>query len=250
LKYRLQTGPSVSYSAGASVQWTAADFDGELKDGVLVLTMKTHHATTGSAQEAVRSHLRAWEIQSNLDLGPDALRFEFDSAELIDRNPPPPGAPRVMQAEGGVFICMSGRASGHVTRAAYPPPPANFAASPTVMTLWQRYRSSCEGKEPLTSMGYFCLSVIQADAGGRRKAATKYQIAIDVLDKLGELTSEVGDEATARKLDQRSTFRPHTQGELNWIQEAVKRLVRRAGEIAANPTGPHVLVGMRDLPTV
>src|SRR5437763_736304 len=49
---------------------------------------------------------------------------------------------------------------------------ANFAASSIVSTLWQRYCKYRKEKEPLTSMGYFCLTVLEGDAGGRSDAAT------------------------------------------------------------------------------
>ena len=40
-------------------------------------------------------------------------------------------------------------------------------------------------------MAYFCLTVIEGDAGGRRDAVTKYFIDQKVLSELGRLTSRL-----------------------------------------------------------
>ena len=49
-------------------------------------------------------------------------------------------------------------------------------------------------------MGYWSLSVLEASAGKSRAAAAKrYNISRKVLEKLGYLTSDVGDRQTARK---------------------------------------------------
>jgi hypothetical protein len=250
LKYRLITGDEVSYKSGLVVNWSTTEFDGDLNDGILTLRMKSHHSTIGSAQEAVRVLLRAWEIKVALDHGLGYLGFEFDSSEVIDRNPPPPGAPKVIEAGAATFLVMGETVEFRVTRGDYPSPPCGFAASPLVLTLWQRFRGFLEGKEPLTGMGYFCLSVLQADAGGRRGAGVKYAVHIDVLDTLGRLTSEVGDKSTARKLDAQSTCRPHTDPEQEWIKEAVKKLIIRAGEVAGSPGTAHPQIQMSQLPTI
>jgi hypothetical protein len=71
-----------------------------------------------------------------------------------------------------------------------------------------------------------------------------------VLDKLGELTSEVGDELSARKFDATSTKRPHTPAEQVWILEIVKLLITRVGEYEFDPAAPLKLITLADLPKV
>ncbi len=55
-----------------------------------------------------------------------------------------------------------------------------------------------DGQEPLLSMANFCLTVLEWDAGGRPAAASKYNVNLEVLRKLGYLVSERGDVSTAR----------------------------------------------------
>ena len=105
-----------------------------------------------------------------------------------------------------------------------------------------------EGRDLLTTMGYVCLSTIQSDAGGRRRAAAKFKIDGDVLDKLGTLTSDVGDEATARKFDNQSTKRAHTPTEKAWVEAAVKKIIRRVAEYDYDSAAALPQISMADLP--
>jgi hypothetical protein len=136
----------------------------------------------------------------------------------------------------------------HVTTTRYPDPPGNFVLSPEVETMWVRFLGYHAGREPLASMGYFCLTVVGESAGGRRLASRQYSIAEDVLRKLGELTSTVGSEKTARKLPPPSRRRVHTGQEIAWIEAAVKALIRRMGEYASDRTRAWPRVTMTQLP--
>jgi hypothetical protein len=159
----------------------------------------------------------------------------FESAEVIDRQPPPPGS-YVMYLEPARVTIEAGKVKWTVTRNRYPSLPArDFARTPDVETLWQRYVNYREGREPLLAMAYFCLDMIETLAGGRRNknkrkaAAAKFGVGVAVLDKLGELTSSRGDTATARK---GGVSGPLTPAEQNWIETTIRKLIRRVGEIA------------------
>jgi hypothetical protein len=219
-----------------------------LVDDVLTVTMKEHHPTVGSAMARVRDHLRAWEIQTALDIGRGYLAFEFDNPEVIDRNPPPPGTSSGHAAivEAGDLITAT--AVCHAAQGKYPDPPSRFLVSPMVEHLWNRYQMYLDSRDLLTTMGYVCLNTIQSDAGGRTSAAAKFQIHKEVLDKLGALTSDVGDETTARKFDARTTERAHTEAEKAWIEAAVKKIIRRVAEHDHDPTAALSQITMADLP--
>lgn len=120
----------------------------------------------------------------------------------------------------------------------------NFRVTPDVSTLWDRYRGHVGGREPLLAMGYFYLTVLEGGAGRRANAAAKYRIDGAVLNKLGELTSVRGDPLSARKMT--STKRPLTGSEHQWVLEAIKRLIWRAGD-PRNRTELS-LITMADLP--
>ncbi len=248
LRYKLVTGGSVSYNRPPPVSFGDSAFDLKLEDGILTAEMKEHHSSVGSAIERVRPAIRAWEIHAALTLERGALRFEYDSAELVDRVPPPPSSGGPVALSAAIVGLATVSANLNVLRPQYPAPPTAFKVTPLVELLWSRYERYLDGKEPLTTMGYFCLSAVQAEAHGKRRASNQYAIDEDVLTKLGELTSVVGTGLTARKLDARSTKRAHTPGEQYWIAEAVKTLIRRVAEYDYNPGAPLTQITMADLP--
>ena len=198
--------------------------------------------------ERVRPMLRGWEIQTGLKYGRDALRFEFDSSEVKDRNPPPPGSTTVHPFSAAVACMVAVTVECHVERNEYPTPPSAFQVTPLVELLWNRFQQYVDGKDMLATMGYACLSAIQTEAGGRNKASNQYKIDREVLDKLGELTSDVGDELTARKFDAKSSKRAHTPGEQNWIVELVKVLIARVAEYEHDQGAPLKQIAMANLP--
>jgi hypothetical protein len=97
-------------------------------------------------------------------------------------------------------------------------------------------------------MGYFCLSVIQSLYGGRKKAGQALNVDRTVLDTFGQLTSERGDAATARKQESKP-LKALTSSEERWIHAALKVLIRR---VAMEQGGAPLttLITMKDLPPI
>jgi len=100
----------------------------------------------------------------------------------------------------------------NVVRGNYPKVPTDFLASTNVEILWVKYKMYLDGKDQLLSMAYFCLSYIEGLAGTRAKASSKYKIDLDVLNRLGNLSSEKGDVLSARK-GKTNSFLPITDDE-------------------------------------
>jgi hypothetical protein len=192
--------------------------------------MKLHVTTSEEARALVDPALRDWEMEIELAKGPGELRFIYENAEIIDRTPPTPGVIRnhVLVTLQDALLVSSGTATRHVTRGKYPDAPVGFHLTPDVESILLRFRGYKEGREPLLSMAYFCLTVVESVAGGRnrrRNAAKTFGIAQNVLDKLGDLTANRGDRAIARKAH--ATSQPLTDAEHKWIKATIKELVLR-----------------------
>ena len=95
-------------------------------------------------------------------------------------------------------------------------------------------------------MGHFCLTLVRGLGGGNDGAASMFQISAPVLRKLGDLTTNRGDEKTARKYMPRP--RPYHPQEETWIKDVVRALIRRVGEHAAG--APLKKLTMADFPPV
>jgi hypothetical protein len=232
LTYRLEMGKGLTFNNPPRSEHETDHFTVSLENGVLVVSLKDHHPTVKSAQERVGPFLRTWELDNELQYGANAMRFVYETAEVVDRDPPPPGASGSILAGEGISLSFTEYGAVlSIGLAVYPPPPSTFLASPDVLTLWNRFQGYREGKEPLPAMAYFCLTVLEARGNGRTGAAKLYQVHEGVLRKLGELTSRRGDDTTGRKF--LPTRPPLTPQEAGWVEDVVRALVRRVGEHAA-----------------
>ncbi len=134
-------------------------------------------------------------------------------------------------------------------RNVYPAPPNHFAMSPDVETLLLRLRGHERGKEPLAAMAYFCLTVVEARAGGqkplRRHAARTLNIEYDILKCIGKLTSgEHGDGTSSRKYA--AGQQPLPPRDVRWLETAVRRVIQQVA--IADAGAPPPALTLRDLP--
>ncbi|MBW4421208.1 MAG: hypothetical protein KME13_18565 [Myxacorys californica WJT36-NPBG1] len=249
LKYHLETDASVSYNAPA-LEREYDLFSLHLANGVLMATMQQHFSSESKARSKVEEVLRAWELDNALRFEIGELQFIFEEASVIDRDPPPPGTPQVIAVSTAISATSAMSATLHVTRGQYPEPPTRFKLSPDVEVMWFRYQQHLEGKEPLQSMAYFCLTVIESlvSKGKRKRAADEYRIDWEVLDKLGDFTTTKGSQFDARKHN--NDFVALSEAEENWMREAVKILIRRKAEYDYDPEEAHSLklITMAGLP--
>ena len=65
-------------------------------NGSVTFQMKDHHATRESARQEAKNYLRKYEVLNARQYGYQ-VSFEFCDAEVIDRNPPLPGEPRLLK---------------------------------------------------------------------------------------------------------------------------------------------------------
>lgn len=247
LNYRLETGPQLTLDNPPPVERELDSFIVRVDDGRVRVVMKDHFSTVVAARLEVEPFLRSWEIKAALRYGPDAITFAFDRPEVIDRDPPPPGATAVAPGAGAAAMAP-GCTVVQFTRAEYPEPPDTFVASPDVVAMWDRYEHFLAGKgDLLASVAWWCLATIQGKNGGRQLAATKHAISDAVLETLTRLALG-GDEKTARKRYPGQVLRPHTPVEIAWMRSAIPRIIQRVGECAADPDAPWPQITMEDFP--
>jgi hypothetical protein len=249
--YQLETDPALRFDHPPPCEYNTDEFTLRLADGLLTCTMKAHCATAEEARAVVDPLLRAWELDVALRQGRRVMHFVYKNAHVIDRDPPPPGASQVIMTTSVGSLEMMGEATLTLISRHYPAPPEGFIASPDVETLWRRYDGYVQGREPLPGMAYVCQSFIEKVlARGRCDAARKYHIEEKVLCTLGNLHSHRGDLTSRRKLEhERDRHEPPlTPQEIAWMEAAVRMLIRRVGEHAADPMASWPTLCMRDLP--
>ena len=149
----------------------------------------------------------------------------------------------MLRAHAGGYAVVGGTLSFHITRRQYPDPPLAFRLNPDAESMWLRYQGYLDGREPLQGMAYFCLTVLEATTGGRKHAAERYRIDLQVLNKIGKLTSEHGDPMSRRKA---TALRPLTGSEREWLEAAVKMMIWQLGDTRDASALP--VLKMSDLP--
>jgi len=234
LTYRLRETDSLAFEA-PPIEFETAAFRARLADNVLTLRPKEHFASEEDVRAIADEFVRAWEIDAGLGYGRPDFRFQYDGAQLVDRAPSPG---HHMIASKGV-LHLSGSAHLKVTRAKYPIPSEQFVATPEVQVLWERYSRYLAGKEPLLAMAYFGLTLLER--GDRRRAARDFRIDVEVLRKLGELTSTRGDGLTARKMS--TGVVPLTGPESQWVEATIKAIIRHIATLNSGAS-----LSLADLP--
>lgn len=245
LLYQLRPTHELSFEAAPDLHLSTPGFDADLSKKLLTVTMHDPTLSVGEARSIVDDYLRSWEVHAALGYGVREFSFRFLKALLVTR----PVA-SVEQGEGPATahiriessLTASGEVQKHAIRGKYPEPPTDFTLTPDVETLWFRYCGYREGREPLASMAYFCLTMIEWISGGRTAACRAIGVSQNVLSMLSRLAS-AGDEHEARK--RTPSMRPHTGAERKWIEQVIPALIRRLGQIASG-TEPLPLITLAD----
>ncbi len=259
LNYAVTHGDTIDYGNAEPLDLDEPEFRLTVADRKVRFEFKTHHATEEGARDSLADYIRNWEFDATLTYGsPDSFRLQFEKAEIIDRNP----TPGVTRIGGRLEIRGTGSARLAVGVSKYPSPPSNMSLNSDIETMHHRYMGFRARHEPLESMAYFCLTMLEDPPWGtksgdvtpsdkrmvkRDKAARKFRIDKAVLDKIGHLSSTRGGQS-ARKRE--GTTRPLTASERHFLDRAVKAMIRRAAELECAPTGSLPMISLSDLPSL
>jgi hypothetical protein len=250
LTYKVVVPDHFKYENAPPVEFDTREAHARLADGELVLTLKQDHSQVPAAQDAVAPILEAWQAMADLQYTPGEFRFKFDRPEFAFRHPPPAG---VGVAVGYIPLANAtlnavGQSSPPPRRT-YPDPPIGFVLSPDAQVMHDRIVGSILGREPIASMAYFCLTVVESlvppTAQGRKRrcaAAAALGIESAVLNMIGDLSSEHGA-AFGRKA---AATKPLTSAHQHWLTEATRALFIRVGAHASGTQLPQLT--MADLP--
>jgi hypothetical protein len=233
------------FDAPPPLLWRTPVFEANLSNSLLRVEMLAHFATEEQARRAVEPFLQTWEIDIALTYGKRELKFAFKQGHLVDRNPSPLGSTVTATAVGTVRTWGCATAA-QITMRTYPEVPTNFSADPDVVTLWNRFEGFKNGQEPLASMAYFCYTLLTYRYRSVDNASKALGVDKAVLKRLSELGTNRGDVTNARKMT--PELKPFTSGEAQWLDGAIRALIRRVGEVASGRSP--LQITMRQLPRV
>lgn len=203
-----------------------------LADGLLKVIPVEDFCNGLEAGQAIDGFLRSWEIEADLKQNLGMIRFSYSHADVIDRNPPPPGASHVVEGAFASAVAIADGVTCHIMARRYPSPPECFSATEFAQHAYRRWIGYRRGREPLQAMAYFIISLMESLAGSRRLVCELFKIDMAVRKRMGDLCSERGSALTARKVES-TDFVDLSHVETDWLERAVKRLIFRLGEHAS-----------------
>ena len=253
LNYVIRHSDSIDFSKAEPLYRDEPGFRLTVEDDKARFEFKEHYASEEQAKDALAKYIRVWQFDATLKYGnPVAFRLEFEKAEIVDRNPTPSEVRLSARFEARV----TGSARLTVGVRKYPSPPSDITLNPDAETMHQRYMGYRRKHEPLQSMAYFCLSMLedpspQQSSGERiirakrKAAARKFDIDVSVLAEIGHLSTTRGG-ADARKRE--GTVRSLSPEERHFLDRAVKAIIRRVAEREYAPRGKLPTISWSDLP--
>ena len=245
LYYKLIVEKDIDFNRASPIQEETDDFIFSLSHKEAIFIMKAHFAKENDAKKITDGFLNSYLVLWGIEHPSDDIKFLFKSSEIVDKKP---------SNDHTLSICVNDTINlecsvdVHVSRLKFPQPPKDFTVSPDVETIFSRFKSAMQKKEPLLSMAYMCFTVIEASAGSRRAAAKKYNIDMKVLNKWGELVSTKGSKSEARKTPKKGSFVPLQPEERKWIIELIKKVILRLGSYAYDPKQSFTKINLSDLP--
>jgi hypothetical protein len=244
LRYRIECSEGVTFGDDTgSIEREFDAFRLSVTHETATAHMKDHHATEDAAREVVEGYLRAWEIYEAVRPMGTGVKFSFEQAEVVDRDPPP-----LYTTARAVPMVGSDITVKVVCELRFPDFPEAFAMSSDVEVMWTLYKNYLQGRDRLLPMAYTCLTRFKYGAGNDKEAASRYRVSSKVLKKLSRLTTTSGDETTARKWVSGRPPQPLTDREKEWVEDALELLIYRAGQYAAIPDGEWPKITMKHLP--
>jgi hypothetical protein len=244
LAYLLKAEDWAEFSDPPPVEVCTNSFFIRLDNDLITVWMQEHHSTSNSAREKVEEYLRRWEILSALQGSRRPLmRFECIRVEILDLEDP---FSFTRTKPVGSSVNIGGNRVHRERR--YPDPPEDFALSTEVKVMWTLYDNYLQGRERLLPMAYTCFTWIKRHPGGLKAAAKRYRVSKNVLEQLSKLSSRSGKGVEARKIDNDERRQDLTLEERRWVEAAIRALILRAGQYAADPKKAWPQITNSDLP--
>ncbi len=249
LVYTVGHGDSVSYeNADPLRNFKTPEFDLTVEDKIARFEFKKFYADEDEALKAVEPFIQQWEFETGIRWGPNSFSLRFKEAKIIDRNPSPP-EPGIRKLRASVVL-PGLTASARVTRGIphYPPPPAGGSVDlddPVVVKMKSKYEQYCLGRTTLPDAANFCVTGFREKYGSLSEAVRQCGISKKVLVKVSELSAKKGGK-DARKAEGFGV--EFTRQEKRFLNRALKEIIIRAAQVAADDTQCHPQITMADLP--
>ena len=227
------------------------EFDLIVEDKIARFEFKKFFAYAYEAREAIEPFIQHWEFQAAMRVGSDGFKLRYKEAEIVDRNPFPPEqrpAPQQARARADIEVELSVSAEATLVSPDYPPPPVGGSVdldAPVVVMMKHRYDQYRLGRAKLPEVAYFCVDALEEKYGDLSAAAKACGISGNLLKEIKKLSSYKGGE-DSRKADGFGV--EFTKQEKRFLNSALKEIIIRAAQVAADDSQRQPQLTMVDLP--
>jgi len=253
LLYTVEPAKAGRYDKADPLRYSCSpEFDLTVEDKIARFEFRKFYAYASEAREAVEPFIQHWEFQTSMRVRSDGFMLRYKEAEIVDRNPlPPEQKPASQKARArAVFSSnFSVRAEATVVSPHYPSPPASGSVDlddPCVVKMKSRYEKYSLGRTTLPDAVNICLTSLEEKYKGRSAAAKAIGVSEKILNKIGDLGSNKGGMDEARKAV--GTDKDFTDQERRFLKEALKKIIIRTAQVAADDSQRHPQITMADLP--
>lgn len=238
LHYRFESLNATDNFDNANPQTGIIDtWEYQLSDGILKVSPQIHYSSEDDARVALEPLLRNWEESSFLSKSKHYIKFIFDHSDIIDRRPSP-GNQTLHVHSAGSFL-LFGKVTVVRNNSNYPPPEINYQSSPLTEFFISRLLRYRQGSELLTTMAYTILSRLVGENKGPSEKAKRFAVSKNLLGRIGELSS-IPDPEYGRKGKGKGK-KTISKIERMWLEEAIRLLILRVGEVEAGGQGLPIL---------
>ena len=263
LLYTVEPVKAGRYDKAGRLRYSGSpEFDLTVEDKIARFEFRKFYAYASEAHEAIEPFIQHWEFQAAMRVGSDGFRLRFKEAEIEDRNPSPPeprkegfgasAVPCVLNV-GGSAVLPGVTGSGGVAFVSphYPPPPRGGSVDledPCVVKMKSRYEKYRLGRTTLPDAVNICLTSLEEKYKGRSSAAKAIGVNEKILGKIGDLGANKGGMEEARKAI--GTDKEFTDQERRFLKEALKKIIIRTAQVAADDSQRLPQITMADLPSL
>ena len=246
LIYRVTHSEEANFDEAEPLEFETSKFNVRVENCTARFALKEDYSDVTMARSSIEPFIHMWEMWDALNPDLSGFALEYSTPEVVDRNPPPGNYARLVLPS----IQMSAHGVKNIGRLYYPEPPTEQAAmNADVEVMAYRHWLYRYDRDTLGAMAYFCLTVLENSTGhpkSKRKHAAKYfNIDEAVLKHLGKLTHSKGGRGARKGHGVAHDF---SLSERMWIELIVKRLIRRAAEVAHDPNQKFSTITLGRLP--
>src|SRR5205823_4113690 len=137
-----------------------------LANDLLRVQLRGKYDNVVSARNAVEPFLRAWEFEAEIREGLPVITFIFDDVGLVEED--------ILPGSNGGWLSELESSNDPtnsdniliIRRIRYPDPPS-IILTPEMVLIWTRFKyARLELREPLQSVAYYSLTVVEQSVGG------------------------------------------------------------------------------------